>query len=126
MKCLQCDNVDLCYACYMKRSTSSFLFHIDIEVNEHMADHRVLIIPEFIDEDAFPSEQVLSDCTEYNERAETDVDDISLDGVSSQLDSVTPLSEVPQLISSERHDLREEVSTLTDSLCLELLGRTPC
>ena len=93
-----------------------------MEFNGHKADHRVLVIPEYIDEDdSTPRKDEMKDML-YNDSDDTDIDGIPLDDLSSRLDSFGPLSTVPQMISNERKDLREEVSSLTDSLRLEVLG----
>lgn len=97
-----------------------------MEFNGHTADHRVLVIPEYIDEGGSTPEEESSKDTQYNENDDTDVEGILLDDLPSRLDSLVPLSATPQMISNKRKDLREEASTLTDSLRLEVLGSEWC
>ena len=97
-----------------------------MEFNGHTADHRVLVIPEYIDEDDFTPEKDSLRDTQYNESDDTDVEGIPLEDLPSRLDSLVPLSAIPQMIPNERKDLREEVSALTDSLRLEVLGSGCC
>ena len=114
--------MDLCYACYLKRSVIILFLVVDVEFNGHKAGHRVLVIPEYIDEDDSGTEKDALKDAQYNESDDTDIDGIPLDDLPSRLDSFVPLSTFPQMISDKWKDLREEVSALTDSLRLEVLG----
>ena len=85
-----------------------------MEFNGHKADHRVLVIPEYIDEDDSGTEKDALKDAQYNESDDTDIDGIPLDDLPSRLDSFVPLSTFPQMISDKLKDLREEVS---DAMC---------
>ena len=94
--------MDLCYACYLKRSVIILFLVVDVEFNGHTVDHRVLVIPEYIDEEDFTPEKDSLRDTQYNESDDTDVEGIPLEDLPSRLDSLVPLSTVPQMISNER------------------------
>lgn len=91
---------------------------------EHKANHRVLIIPEYTDMD----EHAAHGEEEHEEEvyADAETDGSEMEGVEALLDMFTPIAEIPQGMHIASADLREQVTSLSASLALEILGIAFC
>ena len=54
--------------------------------------------------------------------ADAETDGSEMEGVEALLDMYTPIAEIPQGVRSANADLREQVTSLSASLALEILG----